>query len=314
MSDKKFLEAFEREYIRLEKEHQEKTAQKRKSLREQVLEKIKVEEPKVPPEDSSNKVVICHFYNEEHFLPWWLNHHKAIFGHGIMINYGSTDRSCDLIKEICPTWEIRPTRNQGFIPKDIDREVMDIERGLDKNLWRICLNVPEFLYGNIAKLDRRLEETQYLLANYVFVDVEDAAKQPVHLFHDQPLHEQRYWGYFALDYPGCCDPVRYHRSIHNYPVKYLDYGRHYTFDKHKHSFDDLVIFYYAFADLSEPGLARRLQIKKNIPKEYQIGHHMYEKSRIVDHVRNDHAKKAIDLTSEIQHIIKLNKQCSGQDW
>ena len=73
------------------------------------------------------KIVLCHFFNEEHLLPWWLDHHKKIFDHGIMINYHSTDRSCEIIKEICPTWQIRPSRNEYFHPKDIDAEVMDIE-------------------------------------------------------------------------------------------------------------------------------------------------------------------------------------------
>lgn len=313
MSDEKFLEDFEQEYIRLEAEFQAKTAKKRKSLREQVLARIVAEEPRLPSEDKSNKVVICHFYNEEHLLPWWLEHHKAIFGHGIMIDYYSTDRSRELIKEICPSWEIRTTKNNGFIPRDIDQEVMDIEHGLDQGLWRICLNVPEFLYGNLGRLSDK-ENAQYILPNYVFVDVEDAAKQPVHLFHDQPLHEQRYWGYFAPDHEGSCDPVRYHRSIHNHPIVYPDYGRHYLFKDYEYSFNDLVIFYYAFADLSEPGLARRLQIKKNIPRDFQIGHHMFTKERIIEHVRNDHAKKAIDLSQEIKTIIDFNKRCTGQDW
>ncbi len=314
MSDERFLEEYEEEYIRLENEFREKTANKKKSLREKILEKIVVEEPKVPPEDKSNKVVICHFYNEEHLLPWWLKHHQAIFGHGIMIDYYSTDRSRDLIKELCPTWEIINTKNSGFIPKDIDQEVMDIEKGLDKNLWRICINVPEFLYGNVARLTKTKKAKQYILPNYVFVDMEDATKQPVHLYHDQPLHEQRYWGYFAPDYEGCCDPVRYHRSIHNHPIVYPDYGRHYTFKEYDYSFNDLVIFYYAFADLSERGLDRRLQIKKNIPKDFQIGHHMIPKIRMIDHVRHDHAKKAIDLSKEVETIVKLNKQCTGQNW
>jgi hypothetical protein len=61
-----------------------------------------------------NKTIICHFYNEEYLLPWWLNHHKKIFNDGLMINYGSTDRSVELIKQICPTWKIVDTKNEYF--------------------------------------------------------------------------------------------------------------------------------------------------------------------------------------------------------
>jgi len=73
------------------------------------------------------KTVICHFYNEEFLLPWWLNHHRSIFDHGIMINYHSTDRSVEIIRELCPTWEIRYSRNIDFHAEKIDLEVMDYE-------------------------------------------------------------------------------------------------------------------------------------------------------------------------------------------
>ena len=90
------------------------------------------------------KTVISHFYNEEHLLPWWLNHHKQIFDHGIMIDYHSTDRSMEIIREICPDWELRYTRNKYFDSTPIDQEVMDIEKKLEG--WRMCLNTTEFLY------------------------------------------------------------------------------------------------------------------------------------------------------------------------
>lgn len=66
------------------------------------------------------KTVLCHFYNEEWLLPWWLNHHKQFFDHGIMINYQSTDRSAEIIKEICPTWDIVQSKNLYFLPEDVD--------------------------------------------------------------------------------------------------------------------------------------------------------------------------------------------------
>ncbi len=50
------------------------------------------------------KTIISHFYNEEYLLPWWLEHHKKYFNHGIMINYASTDNSVSIIKQICPDW------------------------------------------------------------------------------------------------------------------------------------------------------------------------------------------------------------------
>jgi len=210
------------------------------------------------------KTVVCHFYNEEFLLPWWLKHHKEIFDHGIMINYASTDSSCQLIKEICPTWEIRQSRNKFFDARLVDEEVMDIESELTG--WRIALNATEFLYGNTEHLTDNSTPTQYFLTNYVFVDMEDETKGPIKLDHNIPLHEQRYWGYYDNNNVGmrkfAGSTVRLNRSIHNYPVKYPDWGRHWPYTKH--SFEDLVIFYYGWADASRIGLTRKAQIKSKI--------------------------------------------------
>ena len=92
------------------------------------------------------KTLLCHFYNEEYMLPWFLNHHKQIFDHGVMIDYHSTDRSVEIIRELCPTWDIVTSRNPNFQADTIDTEVNDIEAGIDG--WKICLNVTEQLIGN----------------------------------------------------------------------------------------------------------------------------------------------------------------------
>ena len=97
------------------------------------------------------KTVISHFYNEEYMLPWWLSHHRQYFDHGIMINYDSTDRSVEIIKEYCPTWEIVQSRNREFGAKACDAEVNDYERKVQG--WKICLNTTEFLVGDYSSLN-----------------------------------------------------------------------------------------------------------------------------------------------------------------
>jgi len=87
--------------------------------------------------------VICHFRNEEGYLPFWLRHHKRLFGHGILIDYHSTDRSREIIAESVPNWEVRISRNAMFHSTSIDDEVMDIEREISG--WKMCLNVTEFV-------------------------------------------------------------------------------------------------------------------------------------------------------------------------
>jgi hypothetical protein len=297
-----------------------------------------------------HKTVVCHFYNEEFLLPWWLQHHKHVFDHGIMIDYASTDGSCELIRKICPTWEILPSRNEFFDAKPIDDEVMDIESKLSG--WRIALNVTEFLYGNTDHLDARLEPTQYFLTNYVFVDMED---NPNPLDHTRPLHEQRYWGY--LDNKNNGDRMekgsahRMNRSIHNHPITYPNWGRHWP--DTTASFDDLVIFYYGYGDASERGLDRKAQIRSRISEvvgqvthtlppgarfeedgegkvkivdkngiEIQFhnrpggwgSHHNYNKEEFLLQYRHDQQPKCSDLRAEIADILQYNKQLTGQDF
>ena len=243
------------------------------------------------------KTVVSHFYNEEHLLPWWLDHHKKIFDHGILIDYHSTDRSMEIIREICPDWDIRYTRNKYFDSVPIDREVMDIERELDG--WRMCLNTTEFLYGNISHLDDRTESTQYFVGNYVFVDMEDETKGPLTLSHSIPLHKQRHWGYDdfvnnGLQKGGVMG--RMSRSLHNYPVAYNG-GRHWG--KHDKSFDDLVIFYYGWVDSGPAGLKRKTQIKSKINEDGTVHHRDENQFRgAYTELRN----LSKDLNESIKHI------------
>lgn len=50
--------------------------------------------------------VISHVYNEEYLIPFWLEHHKHMFSHGIIIDYNSTDRTLDIVREICPVIQL----------------------------------------------------------------------------------------------------------------------------------------------------------------------------------------------------------------
>ena len=257
------------------------------------------------------KTVICHFYNEEHLLPWWLEHHKRVFDHGIMIDYHSTDRSMEIICEICPDWEIRYTKNKFFDSTPIDQEVMNIEKILGG--WRMALNVTEFLYGNTDHLrDDIGEPTQYFVGNYVFVDMENPDRGQTLLDHRHPLHQQRYWGYDDFANTGAArhGPImsRQSRSIHNYPVTYTG-GRHWT--GHDKSFNDLVIFYYGWADFSEAGIKRRDQIKSKISENNTVHHHSADNFR--DWGRSRQADSR-DLRPEIAPILELNRRLTGAEW
>jgi hypothetical protein len=262
----------------------------------------------------AKKTILCHFYNEEHLLPWWLKHHKALFDHGVMIDYFSTDRSMEIIREICPEWEIRYTRNKYFDSTPIDEEVMRIESMLGG--WRMCLNVTEFLYGNTDHLADLPDPTQYFIPNYVFVDMENPEQGQTILDHNYPLHQQRFWGYDTFDNTGVPKGrvmSRMNRSIHNYPVKY-DGGRHWQGrDK---SFNDLVIFYYGNADLSEAGIKRKMQIHAKLSPTEQNAmsqYHIVDPVATRDRIR-EHRQFSRDLREEIAPILEHNRRITGQEF
>ncbi len=250
------------------------------------------------------RTVVCHFFNEEYLLPWWLTHHRRIFDHGIMIDYNSTDASRDIIKQICPDWEVYNTRNAYFDSACIDREVEDYERTCSG--WRMALNVTEFLYGNFAQLDKLPPRTQQFLGNYVFVDPMDGKP----LVYSQPLHEQATFGYYETD-PRPCEKLnlglRASRSIHNYAVAYArEGGRHWY---QMPTLGDLAIFYYGYAVLNQEGIARKLQIKtKMSPDEQQArgSEHpnMVSRERFLNNIERFHRPRCSNLSGVVTRLAR----------
>lgn len=260
-----------------------------------------------------NRTVLCHFYNEEYLLPWWLQHHKKIFDHGIMIDYGSTDRSRNIIKAICPNWQIVDSRNQYFDSDAVDREVEDYERYLTG--WRICLNVTEFLYGNYNRLITNTNaEVTYYLNNFVFIDLDKTE-----LSHVFPLHEQVTKGYKEeknrmLDlYHG----FRTQRRMTNYSAEYhLFGGRHYYEDK---GLNDLFIFYYGYMNLGEQMAKRKLQIKDKISpeeiKKFKNTHmNVMTLGNIERIIRKHHLPLVTDLKEQIAPIVNVHKELTGSEF
>jgi hypothetical protein len=251
------------------------------------------------------KTIISHFYNEEYLLPWFLNHHKQMFDHGVMIDYHSTDRSVEIIKEICPTWDIVTSRNIDFQADNIDTEVMDIERQIDG--WKIALNVTEQMIGDYTILDDK--PGQWLLPTVFMVDVD---RKPV--TQDLPLYEQKTDGFSFKDSPQAFLERRA-RSIHNVPVFYpptntpecMGPGRHY----HTYNTDQLVIFYYGWCPFDDGGIARKLQIQTQIPLiDRQRGwgfHHITNKETLTYRLENEFIPKARNLSKEIENYVNQHK-------
>lgn len=94
----------------------------------------------------NDMTLLCHFYNEEYLLPFWIRHHLPLFDRAILVNYNSTDSSKSIIKKLAPDWEIVDSRNEFFGAEEVDREIEDLERTVGG--WTICLNTTEFLLCN----------------------------------------------------------------------------------------------------------------------------------------------------------------------
>lgn len=249
------------------------------------------------------KSIISHFYNEEYLLPWWLNHHKKFFDYGLMINYNSTDRSVDIIKEICPDWQIVDSTNQDFAAIEVDEEVMWYERQIPG--WKICLNVPEFLYGDFSSLNDEDKNTFKLAPAFYFVDMENNTIPDI----DKPLHEQYVWGCSYKDRNlDLSSPFeRGLRCIHNFNSFNYGVGRH--FHNYEYASDDFVIFYYGLAPMNENIIKRKLQIQNRIPQKDKDrsfgGQHIITEEKLFDLLNNSFRPLSKDLSEDIQKYINL---------
>jgi len=229
------------------------------------------------------KTIISHFYNEEYLLPWWLNHHKKYFDHGILINYNSNDSSVELCKTICPNWEVVNSRNKQFDAQGCDDEVMDIEKNIDG--WRIALNTTEFLIGKFNQLTEN-ESKSLVVRSYIMVDLCNETFPS----HEKDICMQNYHGYLN-------DIYRKGRLLSRESNVYKT-GRHYT----NYNTNDFIILWYAFSPWNKFTLQRKDQIKDKVPtsdirKGFGVHHQLTEKQIIEEYYR--HCKHAINIKDEI---------------
>lgn len=245
------------------------------------------------------KTVITHFYNEEYLLPWWLEHHKKYFDHGILIDYHSTDNSVNVCKEICPTWEIVTSRNSDFQANTIDDEVLSLEKNLDD--WRIALNVTEFLVGDLDRLMySNGAKHRYLIPSITFYDWNPNGE----LKRDLPLWEQKTTGIHYKDN----FMARRARSLHNYFIVRYPVGRHFE----KFDCEDALVFHYANCISSPEMVQRRLQIQTRIPaadiaRGLGHQHHNFGKGLTLSSLKTFYEKELDKLKDYQDIIIKYTK-------
>lgn len=246
------------------------------------------------------KTILSHFYNEEYLLPFWLNHHKKYFDHGIMINYGSTDSSVDIIKEICPNWEILDTRYEYFYAPWVEEEIVELEKNIEG--WRMVVNTTEFLFGNYDLLTDTYVNTQYLISSHVMVDTTEQEFTEI----KEDLFKERQFGLHRHNHFG----IRSARSLHNYLINYPEVtgpGRHFITPtcpcEGQRVTEDFFILWYGFSPFTEKLIDRKLQIQtKNLPNGGWTGGHDINRDTLIG-IFKSYQSKVEDLSEEINKFL-----------
>jgi len=248
------------------------------------------------------RTVICHFYNEEYLLPWWLKHHLSLFDYGILIDHGSTDRSADICRELAPHWRLVRSRLSHFDAYLTDLEVMNYEQEMVG--WKIALCVTEFLVCSVPldNLEYNLKQMgrSVCAASGMLVIDDDPEIVPT---YDKPLPLQKFHG---LDDNALTDvneriaigniggqPTR-NRLYHCNPVGMYTPGRHSS-----HMPDsgfrllNLRVLVYHYSPWTPETIARKMQIGKKLdPKDVARGwgtHHL----RDAETLQGDYLRKKL---------------------
>jgi len=213
------------------------------------------------------RVVISHFFNEAYLLPWWLRHHREIFDHGVLIDYGSCDGSTDICRELAPHWEMVPSDNAHFAAILCDFEVMKHEARF-ADVWKIALNTTEFLVApQLAHMERMLlqhELTGVRLPGAIMIDTAPEQMPDPSL----PLTQQKHCGAWeeTFDFkssaiPGLQFPTR-SRLYHRYAIGAYTPGRHSSHLPGQCAGDRELgaIWWYGFSPWTTAFKARKTQI------------------------------------------------------
>jgi len=188
--------------------------------------------------------IITHFYNEQYLLPFWIDWYKRLPVSSVtLIDYSSTDKSCEIIKEQAPDhWNLIKSRNSDFCAIACDKEVMDIESSLEG--WKMAVNTTEFLmipqnlndYLNVLINDAGKLFPSHWNTNFVFCPSVGIVGEE----NQNPRNLKEFFSGFNKGYIGHC-PVEHEtvpinkqeytirrsdRIMHKYNHGHYSSGRH----------------------------------------------------------------------------------------
>jgi hypothetical protein len=247
--------------------------------------------------------ILTNIYNEEYLLPMWLEHHKKIFDHGIIIDYWSTDNSVEICKKICPTWEIRTTKNESFGAIEIDKEFMEIENQLDG--IKMILNTTEFLFVDKPLSDyfTKNEPESFAIEAYGPHSLETERPTTIKELIKECLRP---------DVKYIFEYMRGHRNLHSFPTGSYGLGRH-SWHLPTTVIKDAVLLWTGYFPWNEDMIKRKLQIRTHIPnsdRERGYSYHHFWDLQTLENIRIDNWNKGYFLKDIQPNLFSMMKNYS----
>jgi hypothetical protein len=241
--------------------------------------------------------LLSHIFNEEHLLPFWLNHHKNMFDEIIIVDYNSTDKSIEICKSICPNCVILNSRNEYFGAIDIDKEIMDIENETEG--IKIVLNTTEFLLCETSVKD-------------IFIDVTSPISYSINCISPYSKKAYNINNCYELFSNLLNNDIVYHydrgfRQIHTFPNGNYHCGRHGTYN-HSVQTNKAYIIWFGYYPMSNDLLKRKLQIQQKIPqsdKDSRLGfQHLYDINELY-RINQEKSNTGVSLKDNNLHLYNL---------
>jgi hypothetical protein len=244
--------------------------------------------------------VITHFYNEEYLLPWWINHHKKLFDHGIMINHHSTDRSVEICKELCPShWKIVDSINNDFNANACDNEVKEYEKTVDG--FKLTLTVTEFLLSpmSLNEINEKIfvDDVQYLKTFGVcMVDI----FPHICPSYEKSLIEQKHHGIIENNiFQELVGRYYHNQSFGDYGPGRHNLNNYYT----TITSNEIFVLKYKFSPWNESMIQRMEQIGSKVPQsDLSKGwgrFHTLSRQDFINDYYNNFIDNAYNLTKNI---------------
>lgn len=199
--------------------------------------------------------LLTNIYNEEYLLPFWLRHHKDMFDDIIIINYYSTDKSIEICKSICPNCKIIETRNPTFGAEEADKELMDIENGIEG--IKIVLTTTEFLLCETSVRDI------FINTGPVSYGINTASPYSLNTYNVNNYYEL-FSNLLNNDIVWHHDLGRGHRQIHNFSNGNYSVGRHHTWNNYTMT-NKAHIIWFGYYPMNDKLLERKLNVSTHIP-------------------------------------------------